>query len=352
MHPAIWSNRHAAALILIIAVLLALPVAVGTLWPLPRETVLTGIRIEAGPVPYDVQQIFDEKTPIDIVFVGSSLLVRGVDTDYVQAQLSKLLQRPATVRYVALKWQGLDMQYMLMRDLLERRKVRMVVMAMPNRTLGGDSPHIQAYRWMRWGDFPESLGDLPFRSRPSVYAMEVLGAPRQLLNHLRSNGRIHDPQLIATLGTQHEAAFGGYYGNPFVQERKPAPVVPAQHMIAIGADDPRFDFNGRPLGPYHRYWGQQIGKLARERGAALAMLHIPEDSERGSNVVPERMYWPDVVGMPAPIIGLPSAELFADMPAATFYHYYFDQHLNMNGKEFFTRAITPAILDVYEKSAH
>ncbi len=351
MHPAIWSNSHAAALILAVAVPLGLPLVVGSA-PLPRDTILTGCRIEAGASPNDVQTIFDEKTPVDIAFVGSSLLVRGIDTALVEKELGRVLGRPATVRYVALKWQGLDMQYMLMRDLLDHRKVGMVVMTMPNKALGGDSPHIQAYRWMRWNDFPKSPGELPLRSRLDVYAMEVLGAPRMMLNYLRPNERVHDPTLIATLGTQSEAAVGGYFGDPFVEEHQAVPAVALDHMVATSAADPHFNFKGKPLGPYHRYWASQIGKLARERGTALAMLHIPEDSERESTVVPERMYWPDVVGVSAPVIGIPSAELFPGMPKETFLHYYFDQHLNKNGKDHFTRAVTPAILDVYDKATH
>src|SRR2546425_1241585 len=104
MFPAIWSNRHAVALIAVISILLTLPVLMGVVGLPPRSTVYSGMRTEVGAAPYDEQQIFEEKTPVDSLFVGSSLLVRGVDTDYVQSELSKKLGRPATVRYVALKW--------------------------------------------------------------------------------------------------------------------------------------------------------------------------------------------------------------------------------------------------------
>jgi hypothetical protein len=82
------------------------------------------------------------------------------------------------------------------------------------------------------------------------------------------------------------------------------------------------------------------------------MIHVPEDSEKGSTRVPERMYWPQVVGLPStPIIGIPSATLFRDTPADQIKNYYYDQHFNDNGKEFFTRAITPTILDIYANEA-
>jgi hypothetical protein len=82
------------------------------------------------------------------------------------------------------------------------------------------------------------------------------------------------------------------------------------------------------------------------------MLHVPEDTEKGMTHIPERMYWPDVIGLPsAPVIGISSAKLFSATPAAEIDNYYYDQHFNDNGKELFTRAITPAVLSLYTKEA-
>jgi hypothetical protein len=350
MFPALWSNRHAVALIAVIGGLLLLPMMLGTVGQPPRASVYTGMRIEVGAAPHDDQVIFDEKEPVDILFVGSSLLVRGVDVPYVQAELSKKLGRPARVRYIALKWHGLDMQYMLLRDFLEHRKASLVVMVMPNSSLAGDAPHIQAYRWMRWEDFPRTMSGLSMRSRLAVYGMEVLGSPRQVLDYLRPNVQIQNSELIDNLGTQHESAFRGYFGAPYVPESQTPPSIPVDSMIANSESDPRFSFNGKPLGPYHLHWAKEIGDITKQHGAAFAMMHIPEDTEHGMTTVPERMYWPKEIGFAAPVIGIPSATLFADTPAASFDHYYFDQHFNDNGKELFTHAITPAILEVYARS--
>jgi hypothetical protein len=351
MQPAIWSNRHAIALISVLAILLASPVIMGILGPPPREMVYSGIRVETGAAPYDDEQVFLEKEPVDILFIGSSLLVRGVDVKYVQSELSKNLGRPATVRFVALKWHGLDMQYMLLHDFLEHRKARMVVMVMPNMALVGDAPHIQAYRWMRWGDFPRTTVGLPLRSRIAVYGMEVLGVPRQLVNYIRPNRHVENPELVETLGAQYEYGSVGYYGSEFVPEPRTPPQIPADEMIANDEANPQFSFNGKPLGPYHQYWAKQIGDLVKQYNVPFAMLHIPEDTEQGMTTVPERMYWPNLMGLAAPVLGIPSKTLFANVPADRFDHYYYDQHFNDNGKEMFTQAITPAILELYDKTA-
>ncbi|MBS1800810.1 MAG: hypothetical protein JSS95_13425 [Acidobacteria bacterium] len=352
MFPAIWSNRYAVAMILVIATLLSLPVLMHVVGLPPRDRVYTGIRVETGTGPLDERTIFQEKGPVDILFIGSSLLVRGVDMDYVQQQLSKQLGRPATVRYLALKWQGLDMQYMLMNDFLAHRQARLIVMNMPSLALNGDSPHIQAYRWMRWGEFPASTAGLSFSSRVAIYGAEVLGAPRQIVNYIRPNKRIQDQRLVDRLGSQYEYGAVGYYGDKFVPEPRTPPAIPVDSMIAHGSADPNFTFDREALGPYHTEWARRIGALAREKNVPFAIIHIPEDSEQGMKVVPERMDWPQVVGIPsAPVIGIPAATLFRNVPAAEYDNYFYDQHFNDNGKEMFTRAITPAILEVYASSA-
>lgn len=353
MFPAIWSNRHAVALILVIGTLLTLPVLMSVAGLPPRDRVYSGIRVETGTGPLDERNIFEEKGPVDILFVGSSLMVRGVDMAYVQQQLSAKLGRPAKVRYLALKWQGLDMQYMLMRDFLEHRRASMVVMVMPTLALIGDSPHIQAYRWMRWGEFPQSTAGLSLRSRLAIYGAEVLGAPRQLVNYVRPNRLVENQQMVAKMGSQLEYGAVGYFGRPFVPEPRTPPAIDTDSMISHSAADANFDFNGHPLGPYHLYWARAIGNLSKQYKIPFAMLHVTEDMEKGMTRVPERMYWPAVIGIPsAPVIGVPSATLFQATSAAEVNNYYYDQHFNDNGKEFFTRTVAPALLSVYAKEVH
>jgi hypothetical protein len=352
MFPAIWSNRHAVALILVVGVLLTLPVLMHVVGLPPRDRVYSGIRVETGTGPLDEYNVFEEKGPVEVLFVGSSLLVRGVDIGYIEQQLSQQLGRPARVRRLSLKWQGLDMQYMLMKDFLEHRKAGMIIMDMPTYSLMGDSPHIQAYRWMRWGEFPQTTAGLPLHSRFAIYGAEVLGAPRQLVNYLRSNRLVKAPALVQKLGSQSEYGTVGYYGGPFVEEPRTPPTLAPDSILSHGASDPNFDFSGYPLGPYHQHWAREIGNLAKQYNVPFVMLHVPEDTEKGDTHVSERMYWPEVIGLPStPIIGIPSATLFRDIPADQIHNYYYDQHFNNNGRELFTRAITPTILDVYTKEA-
>ncbi len=59
------------------------------------------IRVETGYRAVRQKQIFQEKGPVDILFVNSSLMVRGVDMNYVQQQLSQQLGKPPKVSHIS-----------------------------------------------------------------------------------------------------------------------------------------------------------------------------------------------------------------------------------------------------------
>src|SRR6185503_18812143 len=111
----------------------------------------------------------------------------GIDAPLVQRELTRALGRPARVLTFGMNFPGIDLQYVLLRDFLERRKARMVVFSMPTARHISDSPHVFAYRFMRYGEDVQALEGLSVRNRAALYAGEVLGAPRQFLSLLRPN---------------------------------------------------------------------------------------------------------------------------------------------------------------------
>lgn len=305
---------------------------------------------EAGMYPFLGRQIFEETQELDVAFVGSSLLLKGIDAPYFQIALSHALGRKANVILLAAYWQGMDLQYFLLRDLLEHRRVRMVVMSMPIPQFTSGRPHVQAYRWLRFGEDTDAIQGLPWLSRMTLYADAVLGAPRQFLSLLRPTWVDPRRTVSPSLGSEYDRA--GYYGVPFVPDRLSPPHLAPEAMIYSGRTQAQFDFHGTPLAPYQEHWAREIGKLVRQHGVALTLLHVNDSEERGHTTVHERMFWPDVMGVSMTIIGVPTATLFSGVPDSRFYHFFYDQHMNINGKELFTAAVTPALIDAYVKTQH
>ena len=150
MRPAFSSTQQAAAFALVLLLLLALPLLMGKKLLPPRVEIYTSTPAVLGPYHHLYRQIFEETNDIDIAFMSSSRMLHGVDAPYVQHALSQKLGRPAVVLTLSWDWSGFDANYFITRDLLQHRKVKMIVFCDESRV--GDNPHHAAPRWFRFGD--------------------------------------------------------------------------------------------------------------------------------------------------------------------------------------------------------
>ena len=195
MSPAFSSTKQAFAFALLVLVLLLLPAILGK-WGLPPAgQSYASIDWTDGPMPYIHQQIFEEKGDIDIAFIGSSRMLGGINTPYVQEKLSEKLGRPAVVRSICWLGSGFDSLYLNAKQLLEHRKVRMLVINDENNTYGpiGLMPY-----WFRFGDDAGMLKGMPLEQKAWFYFASVAGMPRNLLCLLRPNipARLVTPEKL------------------------------------------------------------------------------------------------------------------------------------------------------------
>ena len=333
MFPAFRDNRQAALFCALMAFALLLPVLLAAIGPPPRQQAYAAMTREAGPVAQIIHTIFEETSDAEIVFLGSSLVRSGIDLDMVR----KALTGPPTdahVESLALNWHGLDLQYVMLRDLLEHRRARLVIWNMPIAEARSDRPHVQAFRWLRHGEFRDATAGLPYPSQAALYGASVLGAPRQFLSLIRPN-RLFPRELEED--ERSKAAAQGYYGARFIPEDAVPPAHPEGPVR----------LSGPPLGPYNLHFARLIADLLAQRDIPLVFLHIPVDSELGDSTMPERMDWPQILGVDAPVIGAASAALFPGLSPERVLNFYFDQHFNRNGQRLYTAAMIPDILRVY-----
>ena len=344
MLPAFRSVSSVASFCLLLVGLLCLPLVTLWLGHPPREQAYAGITDEAGPIGAHVREIFLDPSDVDVLFVGSSLVRAGIDEPMVQRALSAHLGRPAHVAVLALNWQGLDLQYFLLRDYLNTHHADLIVWNLPVPGSRHVEPHVEAFRWMRFGEYSDALSGLPLRYRLAIYGDMVLGAPRELLSHLRPN-LLSQEEIAAQMASDK----AGYYGSKFVPEPVDSATMPT---LEQSYEDPPYDLVhsvGPPLNPYEAHFAGKILDLAQQEHSAIALLHIPIDSEQGLGYMPERSNWADALHTNDPMIGVSSSVLFDNVNKAIFHDYYRDQHLNSNGSMLFTRSILPAILKAYDE---
>jgi hypothetical protein len=346
MLPVFRSMASVTSFCVLLIVLLCLPLVTYWLGHPSREQAYAGITTEAGPIGTHVREMFQDPANADVLFLGSSLVRAGIDEPEVEEALSSHLGRPAHVEILALNWQGLDLQYFMLRDYLSNHHPGIVVWNLPVPGSRNLEPHVEAFRWIRFGEYSDALSGLPLRYRLALYSDMILGAPRELLSHLR-------PNLLSNkeVAYQISSEKAGYYGAVFVPEPGNLATIPTIEQSYENSPYSLVHVTGKPLNPYENHFAMKILELAKQSHTRIVLLHIPIDSEEGLGYLPERGRWDLTLHTGAPMIGAPSDIIFSKIDKAHFHDYYRDQHLNFNGSMIFTQSILPALLKAYDERA-
>jgi hypothetical protein len=345
LDPQFDTKLQAFAFTLLMITLLALPVLMWKFRLVSRHDVYPAVPTTVGAYTYIQNQIFEEKSDIDILFLSTSLLWDAIDTPYVQKELSRKLGREANVITFGTNWRSEGLYYLLLRDVLQHRKVKLLAFSMPTAWQESSLPQKQSFRWLIYGEDERPFDGLPWRSRLSIYGEKVLGAPRHVLSKLRSN-HLETSPLTATFGADLDP--GGGRGEGWDPK---LPDIPTSRMIYSDGNRDVFEFSNDPLNHYQNHFLQLLFEKARENAIPVMIVHVPLTEERHATKVIKRMYWPAVFGGDVSIVGVPPATLFGGMSNAEIDQLYFREnkdHLNRKGSQLFTRTITPAILKVYE----
>jgi len=390
MRPAFSSMKQAAAFALMLLVILLSPALMGKRLLPPREEAYSAMTWRFGPFSSFIRkQVFEEKGDVDIAFVGSSRIWAGIDTPYVQKKLSGKLGRPATVLTLGWAWPGFDAEYFIARDLLEHRKVKMIVIDDEYWI----APHVAATRWFRFGEDAEALAGMPFSIQSSYYFASLLGVPKNLLGLLRPSipeviaaeddvhwrGYFHSQNSNARLGS---LAMEGWAdsGRPYTAFTPQGNVRPQDVVVYSPVTRDQFQFPSlaaqmeqmktsvlafaasagfsKPQTITETTWqlqfAKQLSALAQAHGTKLVFLHlcpvfIPDQPD--TPVIQESECWPEVFGTNVTMMGIPPAKLFSGISEPDIAKLFFADdhyHFNKNGQQFFTPVITPALIQIYE----
>jgi len=366
MAPAFSSTKQAGAFALLLLLLLLLPVLAGKKQLPPREQAYAAQGWGAGPYPWIRQQIFEETNDIDIAFVGSSHLLWGIDTPSVQAALSKKLGRRAVVRSISWGGPGFDGLYFITKDLLEHRRVKLLVFYDESRKLHSQDNNALAPTWFRFADNAEDLAGLPWKQKTPYYFAAVIGMPRNLLCRLRPNlpGDLLSPKpnyMERQYHTENPAillgAIAGDLGSwnaiplmPF----KPNPgAQPADASIYSPQTQADFSLATNRLPALDIFFARKFTALAQEHGGKLVLLSIPTMDESPSQTIAGNQFWPQEFPTNVTLLGVPPAKLFADLGTGQIERLFSSSdHLNKNGQAYFTSVITPKLIEIYDTQTH
>jgi hypothetical protein len=350
LRPAFRSNVAAVWFLVLIVFALLLPKIIWSTGLISRLHSYEILPDRLGAYSFMSDEIFQKKEDLDILFIGSSIVWNGVDTPHVQQGLSQRLGREARAVTFGYSFNSIDTSYALLNDLLERRRVRLVVLSIPRLTFT-EGPSPTACKFLRYDPNSEVFEGLPLEAKLSLYACDVLRSPRDLLTLTRPNSRSESPYADTLGAFKREVGMGD---NPRKFEKfSPAlPSLAAGDMIYSDSTRERFEFTEKEIPAYQTYHLEKIIELLRAKKVPFAILNVPQYSERKNNKVAELRDWRARFGSDTPLIGISPSTLFAGLGEKEVEKLHADhEHFNANGCELYTRAILPAILDVYSNHA-
>lgn len=341
-----------------IVLLLAAPMIDFLAGPIQREAVYHSVTNRFGPFHWIHGQIYEKEAPVDIAFMGSSLIWGNINTPYVRRELSRRTGTESEVITLGWKWAGYDVLLAVASDLLSERKVRTLVIYDEGiDSFAAAHPHSQ--RIVRWHDDPVLFTGLTARHKTVLYAGSILGLPRQTLTRFRpdlpdaetiyDDGVGNSMNLSSTSGawiddTNQVQANENFGIHPFFPRDRPITI------LSYGDDTAdHFSFLPDVDDSYQAAFARRLFELCEAHGTRLVMLHLPTASERLSPKIPVRAphAWFSANGLV--LIGIQPAELFAGLDAASVDGLYKDgRHMNSAFQSAFTRLITPAILELHE----
>jgi hypothetical protein len=357
MAPAFSSTRQAAAFAVMVLAILLSPVLIGKVLIRPRDQIYSSLPWGTGPYPYLHNQIYEEKGDIDVVFMGPSTMWYAVDTPYFQKKLSEKLGRPAAARTLCWDWVGADPFYRITKDLLEHRNVHMIVFCDPAIT-APDTAHKMAPDLFQWPDHAEDLARLAFRAKTAYYAAAIIGMPKNLLGRVRPNLPAVDSEEVSWPGYYHmenpfrrlgSLACPLIEGRDFVKFTPTNDPSPTDVCIYSEATKTEFQFPQAPMEPLQANFIRKVADLAREHNVYMVYLYVPRSTEMRATTIKPNACWADYFPDRLTMMGIPPAKLFAglsDDDALKLYWEY--RHLNINGQEYFTPVVTPALVQLYE----
>jgi hypothetical protein len=368
MRPAFSSTKQAAAFALLLLVVLLSPVLAGKKVLPPREQAYASLGWNTGPYPYIQQQIFEEKGPIDILFIGSSHILFCLDARRLQVELSRQLGRPATVRVLGWGGAGYDALYFTTKDVFEHRQVKLLVFYDDHN---GNYRSSKASVWFRFPDDARALAGLPLPEQSYFYFAAMAGMPRNLLCLVRPNlpadlqvqnywqehyGTIN---LTANLGSTTPEL--GFSATPHVDADPSVPyipfsvtnnITPGEACIYSALTRTNYEFATDPLPAWEVHFMSLFANLAAQHRCQLVLLHIPVIDESHAPRIQERAFWPERFGTNLAMLGVPPARMFNGLSDDEIRRLYVNPtHLNKNGQIYFTSLILPSLLELYDTTS-
>ena len=276
------SNKEAARqLVVVIGTMIA---ALAFILALPHHRYVRYQQF-ADTIQFHVRWVYErihyDRTPIDVVVVGTSSFEAGISPVELQQQLSRITERPIHVANFALLQTGRNLHYALLKDLLSARPETSVLVLSVDEAAAASHPLfryvaderdiVQSPLLINWSYFSD-LCFIPVR-KLSYFVQSAFPWAFGISNTFRSDHYL-GTDLDRTLGYRDPEGTekNGMRSAPPARLRDLAFKAQQDHSSTFRFKK-RFGFEAEMT--VERTFTREIVALANARGVKVVFLHIP-----------------------------------------------------------------------------
>ena len=329
----------------LLTLILTLPVILSLVGLPSRERLYSGLPAFRGVTSGIEHEIFSSNVDADIVLVGSSTTYATLRPQLVNYYFSHKAAKKLKIISLAILGAGPDVDYLVLRDYLNKHKPKLVVVALPWRSALRNGPDEGLGDFWRFGEYPELFKGISLKDQIAIYSEMALKSPRQALNLVRPNP-IENGQNSETL----IAAFlSKSYG-----QVEPNKVVFHSVAASLGEvhdrDDPIITYKPDRREPYNYFavWYKKIEGLISTSGAKLLYVNYPEPDDDPTKITVNLPIANFANGQT--ILGFTTASLLGVTSREKVKSYFSDnRHIKAIGAELFCARSLPSIEAYYTK---
>lgn len=291
---------------------------------------------------YIGKKTFSSNGQIDILFAGPSSVWVGVNARMIQGYLRHVTGRKdIIVENFAHPKIGYEADYFILRDLVARRKVKVIVLGIENR----DQKKIHRMARFVWNPLNEAE---TFPISAALYAEKFLDSLSTILRSFANEKIDVLPELVQNNGSSlRSIGFSEETVNKKFEVKQVPRLRANLRALLLKPEDTVVTGEYNPEG---LYFLKKIIALAKEEHIDLYFMHVPSMQRWPMTKVPIFSF-KDNSADGIPVLGIPASRFFTATSWEEVQDFFYnEEHLNMNGALGFTQLIFPAMKEIYEKS--
>lgn len=297
------------------------------------------------------RELYIQTEPIDVLIMGPSFVWTAFKPKIIKEMLEKKLNRKVNVILLGFNGEGDDKIFFQLKEILQKRKIRVLITTLMNNDYKRNCPHSQTYRTFLLKQNFDTIKVMPFKDKIFFYGQAMLGAGRHLaFERIKNREKVLDLNNYSV--SNHELEVG--HPMPQIEQVPPICSLLPKHL---GSDclieEPQGAQNGvkllNHLNSFQFFFHSQIHSLSKEYGFNILYTYIPFLTDESETVCIRKDILSFLENDNVWLMALNKADIFKKVRPDEINKFYSDYaHFSDAGSELFTTIFMSKFVEFYQ----